>query len=230
MNDWIWNVQPMGDAAILITLTKTIDLIANRKIHGLTHKLEVNLLAGVSEIVPAYGSILVHYDPMIVDFTTLSSWIHLYCDDNAGMNLPSGRMVEIPVRYGHVGGPDLDEVANYCRLSPAEVIRIHSRNIYQVFMMGFTPGFPYLGGMDLSIVTPRRDTPRKLVPAGSVGIAGSQTGIYSVDSPGGWRIIGHTQVRLFDLQADLPFLLRPGDRVRFIPISEDGGHDEPEDR
>ena len=220
----------MGDAAVLVTLTKTIDLIANRKIHALTQKMEVNLLAGISEIVPAYGSILVHYDPMIVDFTTLSSWIRLYCKDTADMNLQSGRTIKIPVRYGHEDGPDLNDVARYCQVSPAEVIRIHTRNIYQVFMMGFTPGFPYLGGMDLSIATPRLDTPRKLVPAGSVGIAGTQTGIYSVDSPGGWRIIGRTPVELFNLQADLPFLLRPGDLVQFFPISEDGGQDESEDR
>lgn len=227
MNDEIWNIQLMGDAAILVTLTKAIDLNANRKIHALSGRLEVNLLAGVSEIVPAYGSILIHYNPIFVDFSTLSSWIHLYCDATFDLNLLNGRLVDIPVRYGHEDGPDLGEVAAHCRLSPAEVIRIHSQNVYHVFMMGFTPGFPYLGGMDPVIAAPRLETPRKMVPAGSVGIAGSQTGIYSVDSPGGWRIIGRTQVRLFDLEADQPFLLHPGDRVRFVPISEGGGYDEP---
>jgi KipI family sensor histidine kinase inhibitor len=129
------------------------------------------------------------------------------------------RRVEIPVQYGGDHGPDLQAVAQAHGLTPEDVIRIHSQRDYLVYMMGFTPGFPYLGEMDPQLATPRLSTPRSRVPAGSVGIAGEQTGIYPVDSPGGWRIIGWTAQRLFDPDRQPPFLLAPGDVVRFVPAA-----------
>jgi KipI family sensor histidine kinase inhibitor len=131
------------------------------------------------------------------------------------------RRVEIPTIYGGEYGPDLDFVAQYHHLTPAEVIRIHSGVDYPVYMLGFIPGFAYLGGLDAAIATPRLDQPRTRIPAGSVGIAGAQTGVYPLDTPGGWRIIGRTPLRLFDPLADPPALLSPGDIVRFIPVSEE---------
>jgi len=132
--------------------------------------------------------------------------------------LPQARRVEIPVCYGGEWGPDLDFVARHAGLTTAEVIRRHAAAEYTVYMMGFLPGFPYLGGLDVSIAAPRLETPRRRVPAGSVGIAGEQTGIYPLASPGGWRLIGRTEVALFDLTARPPCLLAPGDQVQFIPI------------
>jgi KipI family sensor histidine kinase inhibitor len=128
------------------------------------------------------------------------------------------RRVEIPVKYGGEEGPDLGFVAAHNHLSEAEVIRMHASHEYPVYLMGFTPGFPYLGGLDPAIAAPRLSAPRSLVPGGSVGIAGEQTGIYPQDSPGGWRIIGRTRLRLFDLTRDPPFLLAPGDIVVFTPV------------
>ena len=126
------------------------------------------------------------------------------------------RRIEVPVRYGGAGGPDLEAVAAYHKLSIDEVVRLHTSREYTVYMMGFTPGFPYMGTLDSKIATPRLKTPRTRVPAGSVGIAEAQTGIYPIESPGGWQILGHTSLKLFDPEAAQPFLLSPGDRVQFV--------------
>ncbi len=141
-------------------------------------------------------------------------------DPAAVVNVDPPRRVEIPVCYGGEYGPDLAFVAQHNHLGEAEVIRIHSAREYPVYLMGFTPGFPYLGGMDPAIAAPRLNTPRSRIPGGSVGIAGEQTGIYPVDSPGGWRIIGRTDLRLFDITSEPPFLLAPGDVVSFMPVHD----------
>jgi KipI family sensor histidine kinase inhibitor len=132
------------------------------------------------------------------------------------VNLRKPRQLQIPVRYGGEYGVDLQFVADYHHLRVDDVIRIHSEKTYVVYMMGFTPGFPYMGKLDEAIVTPRLETPRTHVPAGTVAIAGSQTGIYPIDSPGGWRLIGHTSLRLVDPESQTPFLFSPGDEVKFL--------------
>ncbi|NPV85243.1 MAG: 5-oxoprolinase subunit PxpB [Anaerolineae bacterium] len=210
--------KPVGDSAIVVVFGEQIELALNRRVHAFDREVQRRQLPGVIETVPAYCSLLVHYNLLETDYTTLLTQLqHLLalCDD--AKELPS-RLVEIPVIYGGERGADLPFVAQHNHLSVEEVIALHSGAEYTVFMMGFTPGFPYLGGMNPAIATPRLETPRIHVPAGSVGIAGSQTGVYPVDSPGGWRLIGYTPLKLFDPTLNPPCLLTPGDRVRFVPV------------
>ena len=162
------------------------------------------------------------YDPLIISLADLKRKIRDTYQNLDQAELPDPRTIEIPVVYGGDRGPDLESVAQYHRLTPQAVIDYHTRPTYRVYMIGFTPGYPYLGEVPDAIATPRRETPRILVPRGSVGIAQKQTGIYSVDSPGGWQIIGWTPVNLFDPQGQPPSLLMMGDRVRFKAISRGG--------
>jgi KipI family sensor histidine kinase inhibitor len=214
--------QPAGDSALLVTFDERIDLVANRKAHdlaqALVHAQVAQPLPGLGEAVPGYVTLVVHYDPLLLDYSTVEQyvWQNLSAGETQAIE---PRRVEVPVIYGGEAGPDLAFVAEHCGLAEAEVIRIHSGRDYPVYMMGFTPGFPYLGGMDAAIAVPRLSTPRSRVPGGSVGIAGEQTGIYPLDSPGGWRIIGRTSLRLFEPTREPPFLLAPGDLVRFRPVS-----------
>jgi KipI family sensor histidine kinase inhibitor len=217
--------QPAGDSALLVILGGQIDLATNRRVHALARRLAEHPLEGAGEAVPGYTTLLVHYDPLRVGYERLAGWVEEALagppPGAAGLeegpaDLPAARRVEIPVRYGGEWGPDLEDVAQHCGLSTAEVVRIHTAGEYSVFLIGFLPGFPYLGGMDKAIACPRLATPRLCVPAGSVGIAGEQTGIYPLESPGGWRIIGRSRLLLFDIQRDPPALLAPGDMVRFV--------------
>jgi KipI family sensor histidine kinase inhibitor len=169
--------------------------------------------------VPTYRSLMVHYDPLVLSSEAVAGLIL----DAAG-HLPEDprepiSVVEIPVLYGGNEGPDLGDVAARAGLREEEVVELHTAGDYLVFMIGFMPGFPYLGGLAPAIATPRLATPRTVVPAGSVGIAGAQTGIYPAESPGGWRLIGRTPVRLFDARLDPPALLQAGDHLRFVPVS-----------
>jgi inhibitor of KinA len=161
--------------------------------------------------------LLVHFDPLEFDYNHTVDLIRQHLSAGEALAKPH-RRISIPVYYGGEYGPDLAYVADYHHISVEEVIAIHSGTDYQVYMMGFMPGFPYLGGMNPAIATPRLATPRSKVPSGSVGIAGEQTGVYPLESPGGWQIIGRTPQRLFDLERDPPFLLAPGDVVRFVPL------------
>jgi inhibitor of KinA len=165
--------------------------------------------------VPGYISLLVHYDLLRLEGGQALRAVQELAGRAAALALPEPRRVKVPVHYGGEHGPDLEFVARQAGLSPAEVVRIHTGAEYPVYFIGFTPGFPYLGGLDPRLFCPRLETPRARVPAGSVGIAGQQTGIYSVDSPGGWRLIGWTPLKLFDPLPDPPSLLAPGDVVRF---------------
>lgn len=179
-------------------------------------------LPGVVEVIPAYASILIGFDPIQIDHDTLQRLIMDYKEEQIDFSTyQSEKAMEIPTIYGGEYGPDLNFVAEYNCLSPEEVIRLHNEVEYTVFMMGFSPGFPYLGGMNPAIAAPRLSSPRTRVPAGSVGIAGTQIGIYPSDSSGGWRLIGWTPLRLFDPYAEPHFLLKPGDRLRFVPIAQD---------
>jgi KipI family sensor histidine kinase inhibitor len=203
----------LTDSSILVTLGETIDLETNRRVHALAARLAQNPLEGVMETVPGYASLTVHYDPLTRTHAEVTEWLaaHLNVEGQASPHPP--RRVEVPVIYD---GPDLPFVAQHCRLSVDEVIRLHSENEYLVFMMGFMPGFPYLGRLPEALHVPRLETPRTHVPAGSVAIAGGQTGIYPQDSPGGWRLIGRTDLKLYDPNREQPFLFAPGDIVRFV--------------
>jgi len=215
--DFLPRFRPLGDSAILISLGETISAETSDLVLGLSELVREKKIEGVTDCIPAYATVLIKYDPLRVDYETLSGVIQpmLTRKKNAGRS--AGRITEIPVYYGGKYGPDLTEVVRHTGLSPEEVIRLHSGAEYAVCFIGFLPGFPYLSGMDSRLATPRLATPRQLVPAGSVGIAGSQTGIYPLDSPGGWQIIGQSFLAIFDPKREPPALLMAGDRVRFIP-------------
>ncbi len=207
---------PLGDSALSLELGAGIDPQLNARVHALAAQLMAAPLPGVREVTPTYAALLVHYDPLLLDYAAVRDWAL-----GLAVDLPEEvpgleRVIEIPVRYGGEDGPDLDFVARHTGLTPAEVVRIHTSAEYRVYMMGFTPGFAYLGGLDARIAAPRLETPRTLIPAGSVGIAGLQTGIYPLASPGGWRLIGRSGLRLFDPAADPPCRLAPGDVVKFV--------------
>jgi len=220
MSESNWpRIRPVGDAAVIVEFGDRIDPAVNRQVHALAQLLRRDPPAGVGEAVPTYCTLLVHYDPLALGYEQAAGWIQERLADATVQPAPEPRRVEIPTVYGGEFGLDLPFVAQHAGLSEAEVVRIHSSREYLVYMMGFTPGFPYLGGMDDAIAVPRLEVPRTLVRAGSVGIAGKQTGVYSVDSPGGWRLIGFTPLVLFDPAAAAPVRLSAGDLVRFVPIS-----------
>jgi KipI family sensor histidine kinase inhibitor len=220
-------LKPLGDSSILIQLGDEIHPALNQRVHALDALLQN--IPGIVETVPAYCTLLVHYDPFVLTYNETSDQIKekLTLLDDA-THRPS-RHLEIPVLYGNASDPDastglstsLESVATTLALSPSELIRLHSEREYTVYMMGFTPGFPYMGTLNEKLIMPRMSTPRTHVPAGSVAIAGSQTGIYPVDSPGGWHVIGWTPLKLFDPMNESPFLFTPGDVVKFVPIEGD---------
>lgn len=213
--------KPLGDSALLVQLGDKIDSAINQRVHALNALLIMNSIAGIIETVPAYCTLLVHYDPLILTFDQVGYLVRdklTQLDDSLNRK---PRQLEVPTRYGGASGPDLETVALSKGISAADVVRIHGEREYTVHMMGFTPGFPYLGPLDERLIMPRLETPRRLVKAGSVAIAGSQTGIYPLDSPGGWHLIGWTPLTLFDPTSASPFLFAPGDSIKFIPIKED---------
>ena len=207
---------PLGDSALLIHLGDEIDPGVNQRVHALDALLQIDKPEGVIEAVPAYGTLLLYYDPLILTYAEASDWVNGEMERVQSADSRKLRRIEVPVRYGGEYGPDLDFVASYHNLSVQDVLRMHTGRAYIVYMMGFTPGFAYMGKLDEAIATPRLETPRTRVAAGSVGIAGAQTGIYPIDSPGGWRIIGRTELQLFNLGADPAFLFSPGDTVQFV--------------
>jgi len=213
-------IKPLGDSALLIQLGEEIDITINQRVHALNAILQAASFHGILETVPAYCTLLVHYDPLTLTFDQAARWVRgqmEWVDDSAHR---TPRRLEVPVRYGDASGSDLEAVAASKGISAADIIRLHSGRAYTVYMMGFTPGFPYMGTLDERLVMPRLETPRTLVKAGTVAIAGSQTGIYPLDSPGGWHMIGWTPLKLFDPASESPFLFAPGDEVKFIPLDD----------
>lgn len=209
----------VGDRGLLVEFSAEIDLETNQKIHAFCRLLEDDLPEGIVEIIPSYRSLVLVYEPLVVDMPKLQEkLVILYGDVESATDL-NAEIVEIPVCYGGEFGEDLEYVATHNGLSVDQVISIHSGTLYPVYMIGFTPGFPYLGGLSEKLHTPRLATPRTLVPAGSVGIANNQTGIYPIDSPGGWQLIGRCPCKLFDPLRSNPFLVKAGDQLRFIPVS-----------
>lgn len=211
---------PAGDAALTIELGSRIALSVNRRVRAFCQAVEEAQIPGVIEVVPTYRSFTVYFDPLLLDLDSLIQRLRPLETTVERVSPDASRIVEIPVIYGGTYGPDLSSVAKLTGLREEGVIQLHSRPIYHVYMLGFTAGFPYLGPLHPRLRVRRLETPRLKIPAGSVGVAGSQTGIYPRESPGGWRIIGWTPLTLFDPTADLPAVLRPGDRVRFRSVTE----------
>jgi len=208
-------IVALGDSTVLVQLGDEIDLIINRRIHALANLITTSSVKGVVEVVPAYATLIVHYDPLLLSFTQMKAYLRTQISQMEESESRKPRRIEVPVRYGGELGRDLEFVASHCGLHVEDVIRIHSEKIYTVYMMGFTPGYPYMGKLDDRLSMPRLEIPRTHVPAGTVAIAGSQTGIYSIESPGGWQLIGWTPLKLFDLESKSPFLFSPGDEVKF---------------
>jgi len=215
-------LRPVGDRGLLIEYGDAIDPEINLKVRVMALALEQARPPGLIEVIPTYRSLLVIYDPLNTDMTRLECALETLEGQLEQLQIPQPRVVEIPVCYGDEFGPDMEFVASFHGLTEDDVVRLHTSPTYQIYMIGFTPGFPYLGGLPAELHTPRLESPRPLVKPGSVGIANNQTGIYPVESPGGWRIIGRTPLRLFDPTSEQPFLYVAGDFIRFVPISREG--------
>lgn len=215
----ILTIEPLGDRALVVHLGSEIDLPTFRAVRSLAAQLAATPLEGMIEIVPAFTTITIYYDPLRTTEERLRSSLGVLAERLDSLPPPEPRIVEIPVCYGGEFGCDLEFVAQQAGLAPGEVIAIHAEGEYLVHMIGFAPGFPYLGGMSPRIAAPRRGSPRLKIPAGSVGIAGDQTGIYPLETPGGWQLIGRTPLALFRPHENPPTLLQAGDLVRFVPIT-----------
>ena len=211
----MWVVAPAGDRALLVTVGRTIDPRLLGQVLALDQALQVRRPTGLLTTVPAYASLLCHFDPEVTGAARLEAAIR-QLEGEVDASVPLGSIVDVPTRYD---GPDLADVALKANLTPAGVIEAHARREYLVYCVGFAPGFTYCGALPDQLAVPRLASPRVRVSAGSIGIAGRQTGIYAVESPGGWNLIGRTALRLFDPMADPPARFKPGDRLRFIPTS-----------
>jgi inhibitor of KinA len=210
----MWQVAPAGDRAVLVTIGTGIDPALLGQVLALDRALQEGHLPGLLTVVPAYASLLCRFDPDVTDAARLEADIRQF-EDGLSAAVPSGPMVDIPTRYD---GPDLEDVARRTDLTPEGVIDAHAGREYLVYCVGFAPGFTYCGILPDQLAVPRRGSPRLHVPRGSVAIAGRQTGIYAVSSPGGWNLIGRTDMRLFDVGATPPARFKPGDRIRFVPL------------
>jgi KipI family sensor histidine kinase inhibitor len=209
----VWRIGAAGDRAVLVVLGTEIDPVVLGEVLALDRALTRRPPDGLVSTVPAYASLLCQYDPATTSSDRLTAAI-LALEGTFDAPIPSGSVVDVPTRYD---GPDLSSVAGATGLTRNEVIDRHAGRDYLVYCVGFAPGFTYCGSLPEELSVPRLDSPRTRVPAGSVGITGQQTGIYAVDSPGGWNLIGRTEMRLFDPLADPPARFRAGDRLRFVP-------------
>ena len=215
-------IERFGDAAILVVLGDRVDTAINDRVHRVAAGIGVLAahMAGLGVPVPAYASVLIPFDPLVLEEAAVRDAIAVALDAADKPSVPADRagIVTVPVRYGGPDGPDLAEVAARTGRSEMDVVQLHAGTEYRVFCVGFAPGFPYLGLVPEELALPRRPTPRLRVPAGSVAIAGCQTGIYPADTPGGWLLIGRTDLPAWDPRREPPALLEPGDRVRFVPV------------
>ena len=210
-----------GDQALLIEFGEEIKPAINRRVHAFAQRVNQRKISGIGELVPSYCTVLIYYDPARLSFSRAASWAGEFL--SSGPAEPDGtpKTKEVPVLYGGSYGPDIDFVAQHNGISVEEVIRIHTGQPYLVYVVGFSPGFTAMGTVPEKIQAPRLPTPRTKVAPGSVGIGGMQTGIYPVESPGGWRLIGRTPLKLFDLSWNIPSHFQAGDYARFYPISEE---------
>ncbi|WP_377887316.1 5-oxoprolinase subunit PxpB [Alkalihalobacillus sp. R86527] len=211
--------HPLGEAAVKLSYSEEVSPSLTSRIQAFCRELASLNIDGISEWVPAYDSITIYYEPWVLTYAEITEILE---NITAVATEESQRkvIVTIPTLYGGEYGPDLEELANQKGMQRDDIIHIHTNEDYLVNMIGFLPGFPYLSGLDERIAASRLDTPRQKVPAGSVGIAEAQTGVYPIESPGGWNIIGRTPLRLFQPKRDVPFLLNQGDYLRFQPVTE----------
>jgi inhibitor of KinA len=215
-------LSPLGDCAVVVAFGDEIDQVTNWRVKAFSDRLVAASLPAIVENIPTFTNVTVIYDPANASLKDVLTELERVIEEMpADVSWAEPRTVEVPVCYGGEFGPDLESVAERNDLSPDEVVAIHCESTYPVYMIGFAPGFPYLGGMSERISAPRLDTPREKIPAGSVGIAGIQTGVYPIETPGGWRLIGRTPLRLFNPTRDPPSLLQAGDLVRFTAISKE---------
>lgn len=212
------SIAPAGDRAISVNLGDVISLEVNTRVRSLDVLVRGKVVAGVIETVPAFASLLVYYDPLATDYDALAETLEALAQQAGTMVLPPPRQVELPCCYAPELGLDLEAAASRLGLSTDDVVRLHAGPVYHVYFIGFTPGMPYMTGMPERLHLPRLPSPRTKLPPGSVGIGGIQCCIYSVESPGGYWILGRTPLRLYDPDAAEPVLLRAGDQVRFRPV------------
>jgi KipI family sensor histidine kinase inhibitor len=210
----------MGDRGLLIEFGDEISREINEKVRRMALVVQDDIREGIVEVVPTYRSLLITYNPLLLPVEDLKKRLKRIEEGLQQAPLPEPKLTHIPAVYGGHYGPDLEEVARYHQISPEKVIQLHCSKPYLIYMIGFMPGYPYMGELPEELVTPRLKTPRLVVPKGSVAIAQRQTGIYSMESPGGWQILGRTPVELFDPGRDSPALLQMGDLVQFYQIGE----------
>ncbi|GAB3068752.1 5-oxoprolinase subunit PxpB [Virgibacillus ainsalahensis] len=216
-----FTIHAVGDSAVKVVFSKEVSPELNAEVRRFCGNLEIADIKGIVEWVPAFDSVTIYYEPQQILYKDISKEIHGLHHVHVSEKLNPSRLIHVPVLYAGEYGPDLIRVAEYNHLTVEEVIKIHQQPDYLIYMIGFLPGFPYLGGLDKSIAAPRLEEPRTRTFAGAVGIADMQTGVYPVDSPGGWNIIGKTPLQLFDRHRENnAFLLQAGDRVRFYSVSE----------
>lgn len=211
-------IMTAGDSSILIQFGNAIDPDINAKIAATVQLMKEQHIEGVVDIIPAFCSLLINYDPRVISYDEMKTRMEKILSVEIAAGARKKKVYEIPVCYGGEFGPDLSTIAEHAGLSEQEVINIHSSTDYLIYMLGFLPGFTYLGGLDERIHTPRLANPRIRIPAGSVGIGGSQTGIYPMDSPGGWQLMGMTPVKTYDPDREVPILVEAGDYIRFVPV------------
>ena len=210
-----------GDCAVCVEFGNEISPEINEKIRAFKIAVEKEGIEGIVETVPTYRSLLVVYKPEVIRFKELTKKFDAIMDSMSGIQIPPPTVIEIPVLYGGEMGPDLENVASHNGKTPEEVIKIHTSEEYLIYMIGFIAGFPYQGGMSKEIAPPRLKSPRVKIEGGSVGIAGEQTGIYPVASPGGWQLIGRTPLKLYDADREKPVLLEAGQYIKFRSVTED---------
>ena len=213
-----YRIVAAGDSAIFVEFEDRIDPGVNARTIAFAEAITAANVAGVRDVVPAYRSAAIYFDPLRTDSAALMASVEREAGRPASSPAAAVAPVRIPVCYGGELGPDLPGVAAFAKAAEEDVVRLHADGTYRVFMLGFVPGFAYLGTVDDRIAMPRHATPRVRVPSGSVGIAGIQTGVYPSETPGGWQLIGRTPVKPFDPFRDPPFLMKAGDAVQFYPI------------
>jgi inhibitor of KinA len=209
-----------GDAAVTVMFAERVDPLVNARAIELANRLRALAPEGVQDVVPTFRSVAVYFNPLQTNQDRLVAELRHLAASRAVADPPSMEPIQIPVKYGGSFGPDLADVARFGNITEEEVVRLHTAVTYRVFMLGFVPGFAYMGSVDRRIAAPRRPSPRRAVPMGSVGIAGVQTGIYPSQMPGGWQLIGRTTVRPFDVSRPQTSLFKPGDMVRFVPLDQ----------
>ena len=209
-----------GDSSVCVEFGNEISPDINRKIRAFKIAVEKSGIPGIVETVPTYRSLLVHYKPEVIGYKAITEIFKSLMGTLDNIEIPPPTVIEIPVLYGGEMGPDIENVASHTGKTVEEVIKIHTSQEYLIYMIGFIAGFPYLGGMSKEIATPRLKEPRVKIDGGSVGIAGEQTGIYPLDSPGGWQLIGRTPLKLYDAEREKPVLLEAGQYIKFRSISQ----------